>query len=252
MWNCPLGRATRLNNGSRQAERREEVVACPMFATRFSLFGTRVAAMAAIGNPQQIAYCLGGQRFRWTKAKKKRQIRMKRREADAAKGKSIPKPPLYLDPKQTPVVGAFSRAEQEEHMRQEDAKMAEELRARLSQQTKLLRFHMTGLRMSDRVRKLFDLNNGNQEEVVKAQKQQGMEVFQKRPGDTGSSAVQVIALTTRIQNLQTHMAMHKKDYHNKRGMDALFIRRRKVLDYMERKDFESYRKVVKTLGLNRS
>ena len=56
-------------------------------------------------------------------------------------------------------------------MRQEDAKMAEELRARLSQQTKLLRFHMAGLRMSDRVRKLFDLNNGNQEEVVKAQKQ---------------------------------------------------------------------------------
>jgi small subunit ribosomal protein S15 len=223
-----------------------------MFATRFSLFGTRVAAMAAIANPQHNAYCLGGQRFRWTKAKKKRQIRMKRREADAAKGKSIPKPPLYLDPKQTPVVGAFSRAEQEDHMRREDAKMAEELRARLSQQTKLLRFHMAGLRMSDRVRKLFDLNNGNQEEVVKAQKQQGMEVFQKRPGDTGSSAVQVIALTTRIQNLQTHMAMHKKDYHNKRGMDALFIRRRKVLDYMERKDFESYRKVVKTLGLNRS
>lgn len=67
----------------------------------------------------------------------------------------------------------------------------------------------------------------------------------------GSSAVQVVALTTRIQQLQTHMARHKKDKSSKRGLDALYVRRRKVLDYMERKDFESYRKVVKSLGLAR-
>jgi small subunit ribosomal protein S15 len=45
--------------------------------------------------------------------------------------------------------------------------------------------------------------------------------------------------------------MHQKDMHSKRGMDALYVRRRKLLDYFERKDFESYRKVVKTLGLTR-
>lgn len=67
----------------------------------------------------------------------------------------------------------------------------------------------------------------------------------------GSSAVQVVALTTRIQQLQTHMARHKKDKSSKRGLDALYVRRRKVLDYMERKDFDSYRKVVKSLGLAR-
>ena len=78
-----------------------------------------------------------------------------------------------------------------------------------------------------------------------------MSIFQLREGDTGSSAVQVIALTTRIQQLQTHMMKHKKYLHSKRGMDALYVRRRKVLDYMERKDFESYRRVVKTLGLVR-
>lgn len=60
-----------------------------------------------------------------------------------------------------------------------------------------------------------------------------------------------IALTTRIQQLQTHMAKHKKDKHSKRGMDALYVRRRKLLDYMERKDYDSYRRVVKTLGLIR-
>ena len=65
----------------------------------------------------------------------------------------------------------------------------------------------------------------------------------------GSTPVQIIALTSRIQQMQTHMAKHKKDKHSKRGMDALFVRRRKLLDYLERKDFEAYRKVVKTLGL---
>ena len=61
----------------------------------------------------------------------------------------------------------------------------------------------------------------------------------------------VVALTTRIQQIQTHLLRHKKDKHSKRGLDALYVRRRKVLDYMERKEFESYRKVVKTLGLIR-
>lgn len=219
-----------------------------MFAVRFSQISSRMVAVASIPNPQPLL--IGAQRFRWTKAKKKRQIRAKRREAAAAKGKSLPKPPYYT-PKDTPVVNASSRSKMEEEIRKLDAKMAEELREKLSQRKPLLRFHMTGLQMSDRVRKLFDLHNGNQKEVVKAQKKQGMEVFQLREGDTGSSAVQVVALTTRIQALQTHMATHKKDYHNRRGMETLFIRRRKVLDYMERKDFDSYRKVVKTLGLNR-
>ena len=62
--------------------------------------------------------------------------------------------------------------------------------------------------------------------------------------------VVVIALTTRIQQIQTHLRKHKKDRHSKRGLDALYVRRRKVLDYMERKQFDSYRNVVKTLGLS--
>ena len=103
--------------------------------------------------------------------------------------------------------------------------------------------------MSDRTKKLFDLHIDNQMEVVKAQIQQAMEIFQLREGDTGSSAVQVIALTSRIQQIKTHLLQHKKDKHGKHGLDALFFRRRKLLDYMERKEFDSYRKVVKTLGL---
>lgn len=59
----------------------------------------------------------------------------------------------------------------------------------------------------------------------------------------------VVALTTRIQQLQAHLKEHKKDKSGARGLEVLYVRRRKLLDYMQKKDFESYRKVVKTLGL---
>ena len=195
------------------------------------------------------------QRFRWTKAKKKRYARHELRQQLEKQGKSLPKPPYYF-PKDTPVVNAVSAEEREAERAAKDIEASEDLRARMEAQKEEgkppLRHHFDGIPMSDRVKKLFDLHNGSQSEVVKAQKQRGMELFQLRPGDTGSSAVQVIALTSRIQQLQAHLATHKKDKHSKRGMEALFTRRRKLLDYMERKDFESYRRVVKTLGLSRS
>lgn len=162
-----------------------------------------------------------------------------------------PKPPNYID-KNTPVINSIPRQERLAIAQAEEERAATELNDKLEMhQEPLFRFHFDGLKMSDRVRKLFDLSNGNQKEVVAAQKQRGMELFQIREGDTGSSAVQIIALTTRIQQLQTHFRKHKKDKHSKRGMDALYVRRRKLLDYLERKDFETYRKVVKTLGLVR-
>ena len=199
--------------------------------------------------PPQSQQC----RSRWTKAKKKRTARYAYRQELKEKGIELTKPPYYF-PKDTPVKNAVTSQERSVEIKEHDAKVTVELqnRLQLANQTPLLRHHMSGVQMSDRVRKLFDIHNGNQQEVVQAQKQKGMELFQLRPGDTGSSAVQVIALTTRIQQLQTHMATHKKDKHSKKGMDALYIRRRKTLDYMERKDFESYRRVVKTLGLSRS
>ena len=194
------------------------------------------------------------QRFRWTKAKKKRFARHELREVLEQQGKSLPTPP-YFFPKDTPVVNAVSAEERDAERKAADLRASEYLKTRLAEQQAEgkppMRHHFDGIPMSERVQKLFDLHNGNQMEVVKAQKQRGMELFQMRPGDTGSSAVQVIALTSRIQQLQTHMAKHKKDKHSKRGMDALYSRRRKLLDYMERKDFESYRRVVKTLGLSR-
>jgi small subunit ribosomal protein S15 len=187
-----------------------------------------------------------------TKKRVHRQEKRKRKEELSAKGIFPPKPPNYV-PRDAPVINALSKEERDAESRRQDELAAAELQARMQAQKEqpgLLRFGFTDdLVMSDRTKKLFDLHIGNQEEVVKAQKQQAMEIFQLREGDTGSSAVQVIALTSRIQQIQTHLRLHKKDKHGKRGLDALYVRRRKLLDYMERKDFESYRKVVKTLGL---
>jgi len=194
--------------------------------------------------PMQMQQC----RSRWTKAKKKRTIRHARRQVMEEKGIPLSKPPYYF-PRDTPVIIRKSPATSDSN---NGDILQSKLQERMQQRQQMLRKHMQGLTMSDRVRKLFDLHNGSQKEVIAAQKQQGMQLFQLREGDTGSSAVQVIALTTRIQQLQTHMAQHKKDVHSKRGMDALYVRRRKLLDYMERKEFDSYRAVVKMLGLVRS
>lgn len=191
-------------------------------------------------------------RFRMTKAKRKRLIRHKRRAVWADKGKELQKPPGYED-RLTEVTNVIPRTVTQELIRVMDEKDRVELEERRNAvmvQTPL-RHHMTGLTMSDRVRKLFDMNNGNQKEVVQYQKQTGMQLFEMREGDTGSSAVQVVALTSRIQQLQTHMRTHKKDKSTKRGLLRLTVRRRKVLDYLERMDFDSYRRVVKSLGLAR-
>lgn len=202
----------------------------------------------------QLPVLLGQQQHqvRWvTKRRQYRQLKKQRKAALAAKGIFPPKPYNFI-PKDTPVLNAVSREERDAESKRQDEIAAKELQAKMQiVKAPPMRFGLygEGLRMSDRVRKLFDLHNGNQKEVVQAQKQRGMEIFQLREADTGSSSVQVIAITTRIQQIQTHLRQHKKDKHSKRGLDALYVRRRKLLDYMERKEFESYRKVVKTLGL---
>ncbi len=105
--------------------------------------------------------------------------------------------------------------------------------------------------MSPKVKKMFHLVNASTSELAKVQKAKAMELFQIRPGDTGSSAVQIVALSNRIQQVQKHVSTHRKDHSGKRGLNALYVKRRKMLDYLERKDFDTYRTVVNALGLVR-
>lgn len=69
--------------------------------------------------------------------------------------------------------------------------------------------------------------------------------------DTGSPEVQVAILTNRIEELSLHMRVHKKDFHSRRGLLAMVAKRRKLLDYLKRKDEDRYQKLIKSLGIRR-
>ncbi|GBR20012.1 30S ribosomal protein S15 [Komagataeibacter nataicola NRIC 0616] len=69
--------------------------------------------------------------------------------------------------------------------------------------------------------------------------------------DTGSPEVQVALLTERIVNLTDHLKTHAKDFHSRRGLLMLVGRRRRLLDYVKRKDVARYETLIKRLGLRR-
>ncbi|MEL6710223.1 MAG: 30S ribosomal protein S15 [Pseudomonadota bacterium] len=73
----------------------------------------------------------------------------------------------------------------------------------------------------------------------------------KTPTDTGSSEVQIALLTARIQDLTPHFQTHKKDHHSRQGLIRLVNQRRKLLDYLKRKDVVRYRHLIQKLGLRR-
>ncbi len=70
-------------------------------------------------------------------------------------------------------------------------------------------------------------------------------------GDTGSPEVQIALLSTRIAELTEHLKTHKKDHHSRRGLLRMVGRRRRLLDYLQRKDIERYRAIIAKLGLRR-
>lgn len=69
--------------------------------------------------------------------------------------------------------------------------------------------------------------------------------------DTGSTVVQIALLTAQINHLQGHFSTHKKDHHSRRGLLRMVSSRRTLLDYLKRKDVESYSQLIKRLGLRR-
>ena len=83
------------------------------------------------------------------------------------------------------------------------------------------------------------------------QKAQIVKEFGLKEGDTGSTEVQVALLSHNINQLQGHFKDHKKDHHSRRGLIRMVNQRRKLLDYLKRKDVERYRKLIVKLGLRR-
>ncbi len=75
--------------------------------------------------------------------------------------------------------------------------------------------------------------------------------YQLAEGDTGSPEVQVALLTANIEQLRDHFAEHKQDHHSRRGLIRMVNQRRKLLDYLKRKDVARYAELIKRLGLRR-
>lgn len=75
--------------------------------------------------------------------------------------------------------------------------------------------------------------------------------YKRHEGDTGSPEVQVALLTDRINLLTNHFKSHPKDHHSRRGLLKLVGQRRRLLDYLKKKDLEKYRDMIKGLGLRR-
>jgi small subunit ribosomal protein S15 len=82
-------------------------------------------------------------------------------------------------------------------------------------------------------------------------KQEIVTRFGKSETDTGATEVQIALLTERINHLTEHLRDHKGDHHSRRGLLMLVGRRRRLLNYFQKKDLEGYRGLIRELGLRR-
>ena len=75
--------------------------------------------------------------------------------------------------------------------------------------------------------------------------------FGRHDSDTASPEVQIALLTTRLNQLTEHFKEHKKDHHSRRGLMRIVSRRRRLLDYLHRKDPPAYKKLIGELGIRK-
>ncbi len=87
--------------------------------------------------------------------------------------------------------------------------------------------------------------------ITAERKQDVIKDFATKPDDTGSPEVQVAILTERIVNLTEHFKVHKKDLHSRRGLLKMVSQRRRLLDYLMRKNRARYLTLIKRLGLRK-
>ncbi|HSR54835.1 MAG TPA: 30S ribosomal protein S15 [Alphaproteobacteria bacterium] len=87
--------------------------------------------------------------------------------------------------------------------------------------------------------------------ITAEKKQELVAEFATASNDTGSPEVQVAILSERIGNLTEHLKTHNHDFHSRRGLIMMVGKRRRLLDYLKRKDEDRYQKLIQRLGLRR-
>ncbi len=88
-------------------------------------------------------------------------------------------------------------------------------------------------------------------EAAQGRTQEIVSQYRRHASDTGSSEVQVALLSARIDHLTEHFKTHVKDHHSRRGLLKLVGQRRRLLDYLRRRDFQSYKALIERLGLRK-
>jgi small subunit ribosomal protein S15 len=91
--------------------------------------------------------------------------------------------------------------------------------------------------------KIFALTTDKKQDIIKS--------FPIHENDTGSPEVQIAILTERINYLNEHLKINKKDHHSRRGLLKMVGQRRSLLEYLKKNDFDRYRNIVNRLGLRR-
>ena len=87
--------------------------------------------------------------------------------------------------------------------------------------------------------------------ITAERKQDVINEYATKDGDTGSPEVQIAILTERIINLTDHLKTHKKDHHSRRGLLMMVGQRRRLLDYLKSNKSDRYDELIKRLGLRR-
>ncbi|MFZ0973313.1 MAG: 30S ribosomal protein S15 [Solirubrobacteraceae bacterium] len=87
--------------------------------------------------------------------------------------------------------------------------------------------------------------------ITQERKQELTAKYGDGPADTGKTEVQIAVMTARINDLNEHLRVHRKDHHSRRGLLMLVGRRRRLLNYLRREDLERYRTILRELGLRR-
>jgi small subunit ribosomal protein S15 len=87
--------------------------------------------------------------------------------------------------------------------------------------------------------------------LTKETKENIVTKFKKSDRDTGSPEVQIALLSKRISELTEHFKVHKKDHHSKRGLLKIIGKRKRLLEYLKKKDYERYKNIISELKLRR-
>lgn len=87
--------------------------------------------------------------------------------------------------------------------------------------------------------------------ITAEQKKEIIAKYGKDENDTGSTEVQIAMLTARLEYLSEHLQRNKKDHHGRRGLLKMVGHRKRLLAYLERKNYEGYKALIASLGLRR-